>query len=151
MFALISSMFQKVFKMTWVKLTIDRLLLIGIYWYQSTSRRFIHSHLFIHSHMGGLTKGDYQIRVNTFSEFISSISDTFRDLLPNNTAHFSRHQSILTFSECYWQIILQTFPDFISLSSNTHILRELPANNTTHFFTSSNADTFRELQPNNID
>ena len=38
-------------------------------------------------------------------------------------------QIILTFSESYWQRILQTFPDFISLSNNTDIFRELLANN----------------------
>ena len=37
-------MLQKVFKMTEVKLTIAILLQISIYWYQSTNRRFIHSH-----------------------------------------------------------------------------------------------------------
>ena len=42
-------MFQKVFQMAGVKLTISRLLLKGIYWYQSANRRFIYSHLFIHS------------------------------------------------------------------------------------------------------
>ena len=40
--------------MTGFKLTIGRLLLTDIYWYQSANR-FIHSHLFIHSHKGGLT------------------------------------------------------------------------------------------------
>ena len=39
----------------------------------------------------------YQIRANTFSEFISNITDTFRELLSNNMTHFSRHQTILTF------------------------------------------------------
>ena len=39
----------------------------------------------------------YQTRVNTFSEFISNITETFRELLPTNTTHFSRHQTILTF------------------------------------------------------
>ena len=48
---------NKVFKMTGVKLTIGRFLLKGIYWYQSTNRRFIHSHLFIHSHKGDLAIG----------------------------------------------------------------------------------------------
>ena len=47
-------MLQKVLKMTGVKLTIGRLSLIGIYWYQSTNR-FIISHLFMYSHKGGLT------------------------------------------------------------------------------------------------
>ena len=41
-------------KTTGVKLTIGRLLLIHIYWYQSTNRKFIPSNLFIHSHKGGL-------------------------------------------------------------------------------------------------
>ena len=44
---------QKVFKMTVVKF--GRLSLIGIYWYQST-KRFIKSHLLLHSHKGGLTR-----------------------------------------------------------------------------------------------
>ena len=96
--------------------------------------------------------------LHTFSEFISNITDTFRELLPNNITHFSRHQTILTFSESYWQTILQTFfqisyhyqtiltfsenywqiilhtfPDFISLSDNIVVFGELPANNTIHF------------------
>ena len=107
-------MLWKVIKITGVKLTVARRLLIGIYWYQSTNRRFLHSHLFIHSLKGGLTIGYYQTRVNTFLEFISNITDTSRELLPKNkTTHFSRHQSVLKFSKSYWQIILQAFPDFI--------------------------------------
>ena len=39
----------------WLELRVGRLLLIGICWYQWTNRRFVHSHLFIHSHKGGLT------------------------------------------------------------------------------------------------
>ena len=31
-----------------------------------------------------------------------SYTDTFIELFPNNTTHFSRHQTILTFSESYW-------------------------------------------------
>ena len=88
------------------------------------------------------------------------------------------HLKTLTFSERYWQTILQTFSDFISLSTNRNIFRELLANNTTNFFRfyikqywhfqriplklnnsknffsefiSHNTDTFRELLPNNID
>ena len=52
---------QKVFKMTEVKLTIGRLSLIGIYWYQ-WNNRFINCCLFMHSHKGGLTI-DVMIRV----------------------------------------------------------------------------------------
>ena len=55
-FPLISNIcFNKVFMMTGVKLTIGKILLKDIYWYQSTNIRFINSHLFIHSHEGGLT------------------------------------------------------------------------------------------------
>ena len=38
---------------TGVKVTICRVSLIGIYWYQSTNK-FTNSHLFMHSHKGGL-------------------------------------------------------------------------------------------------
>ena len=35
------------------------------------------------------------------SDFISNNTDSFMELLPNNTTHFPRHQIILTFSESY--------------------------------------------------
>ena len=60
------------------------------------------------------------------SDFISNNTDSFMELLPNNTTHFSRHQTILTFSESYWQTILHTLPEFIS--SNTDIFREFLPN-----------------------
>ena len=78
-----------------------------------------------------LSESYYQTRVNTFSAFISNITGTLRDLLPNNTTHFARHQAILTFSESYGQTILHTFPELTQ--KNTDIFRELLANNTTHF------------------
>ena len=78
-----------------------------------------------------LSESYYQTRVNTFSEFISNITGTLRELLPNNTTHFSRYQAILTFSESYCQTILHTFPELTS--NNTDISRWLLANNTTHF------------------
>ena len=53
-----------------------------------------------------LSESYYQTRVNKFSEFISNVTGTLTELLPNNTTHFSRHQAILIFSESYWQIIL---------------------------------------------
>ena len=65
----------------------------------------------------------YQTRVNTFSEFISNITGTLRELLPNNTTHFSRHLAILTFSKSYCQTTLHTFPEVTS--NNTDIFREL--------------------------
>ena len=115
----LACMLQKVIKMTGVKLIVGRRLLIGIYWYQSTNRRFIHFH------KGGLTISYCETKINTFLEFISNITYTFRELLPNNT-RFSRHQSILTFSESYWQTIVHNFLEFIS--SNNDILREFLSN-----------------------
>ena len=50
-----------------------------------------------------LSESYYQTRVNTLSEFISNITDTFRDLLPTNK------------------------------SNKTGIFRELLANTTTDF------------------
>ena len=96
-----------------------------------------------------LSESSYQTRVNTFSEFISNITSTtpkqhytlfqtwsnpdiFRELLSNNTIHFSR-----AYIKQYWhfqsygQTILHTFPKLTS--NNTDIFRELLANSTTHF------------------
>ena len=78
-----------------------------------------------------LSESYYQTRVNTFSEFILSITGTLRKLLPDNITPFSRHQATLTCSESYCQIILDTFPELTS--NNTDIFRGLLANNTTHF------------------
>ena len=101
-----------------------------------------------------LSERYYQTKANKFSEFISKITGTLRNLLivweqyytlfqissntdifkeslPNNTTHFSRHQAILTFSESYWQTILHTFPELTSNNNDT--LRELLASITTHF------------------
>ena len=94
----------------------------------------------------------YTTRVNTFSEFISNITGTLRELLANNTTHFSRHQAILTFSESYCQTILHTFPELTS--NNTDIFR-VPSklNYSKKFFQSTYhtiTDTFRGLLPNNI-
>ena len=96
-----------------------------------------------------LSESYYQTRVNTFSEFISNITDTFRELLLNNTTHFSRHKAILTFPESYWQTILHTLPELPP--NSTDIFRGLLVNNTTRFSRvniSSNTDIFREFLPN---
>ena len=94
-------------------------------------------------------------------------------LLRNNTAHFPRHQTILIYSESYWQTVSHTFPELTS--NNTDIFKELLVNNTTNFqisyhqqtmltfsksywqtishtfpeHTSNNTDIFRELLANN--
>ena len=85
----------------------------------------------------------WQTILYTFPELTSNNTDIFKELLANNTTHFSKvhinnnlksfHQTILTFSESCWQTILQTFPDFISLSNNTDIFGELLPNNTDLF------------------
>ena len=88
----------------------------------------------------------------TFSEFTSNITDISKELLLNNNVHFSRHQTVLTFPESYWQKILHTFPEFTANktdifrellailhtfpelpSNNTGIFRDLLAKNTIHF------------------
>ena len=60
------------------------------------------------------------------SDFISNNTVSFMELLPNNTTPFPRHQTILTFSESYWETILHIFPEFIS--SNSDIFREFLPN-----------------------
>ena len=74
-----------------------------------------------------------------FESSYQTNTDIFRELLANNTAHLSRasikqyrkklqtlkisnqYQTILTFSESYWQAILHTFQEVIA--SNIHIFR----------------------------
>ena len=53
--------------------------------------------------------------------FTPNITGTFRELLPNNNTHFSRHQATLTFSESFCQTILHASPELTS--SNTDIFR----------------------------
>ena len=63
------------------------------------------------------------------------------------------HQTILTFSERYWQAILLIFPEFVS--DNTDIFREfLPKETIVKSFSefiSHNTNDFRKLLSNNID
>ena len=95
-------------------------------WYYTL---FLSSNQIIHT----ISESYYHTRINTFQEFISNITDTFWEFLPNNNAHFSRYQTILTFLESYWKTIPLTFADLISLANNTDIIRELLTNNTTNF------------------
>ena len=88
------------------------------------------------------------------SDLISNNTDTFMDLLSNNTTHFSRHQTILTFSESssmlnysknlfqssYHTIMTlsesyyQTILTYSGLRSNSiHIFTELLRINSKHF------------------
>ena len=95
--------------------------------------------------------------LHTFWEFISNNTDIFRELLANNTAHLSKasikqyrhfprvtgnhyyktlkisnqYQTILTFSESYWQAILHTFQEVIA--SNICIFREFILHNIDMF------------------
>ena len=42
------------------------------------------------------------------SDFISNNTETSRELLPNDTIHLSRHQTMLTFLESYLKTMLQS-------------------------------------------
>ena len=66
---------QKVFKMTGVKLTICRISLIGIYWYQS-SNRFINHYMFMHSYKSGLT---IDLMIRTYSRNLGQHSKLGRE------------------------------------------------------------------------
>ena len=114
-----------------------------------------------------LLESCYQTRVNTFSEFISNITGTLRELLPNNTTHFSgvyikqylhfqrvpsklnyrkkffqsSHHMILTLLESYYQSIL-TYLELISHS--THTFTESLLNSSKHFFESFNGHLNRQ-------
>ena len=103
-------------------------------------------------------------KLNTFSEFISNNTHTFKELLPNKSKHISRvhikhywHFAGVTPKEYYtlfqtssntdmfreWQTIQHTFSEFIS--SNTDIFREWQTiQHTLSEFISSNTDIFRE-------
>ena len=79
---------------------------------------------------------------------MSSITATLRELLPNNTTHFSRYQAVLTFLES----TVKQYTLFPSLHPAIPTPSVLLANDTTHFFselTSNNTDIFRELLANN--
>ena len=95
------------------------------------SKHIFRVHIKHYWHFEGVTRKQYYTLFQT-----SSNTDIFRELLSNNTTHFSRayikhndifrvigkqyytlfqslHQTILTFSESYWQTILHTFPELI--------------------------------------
>ena len=135
-----------------------------------------------------LSESYYQARGNTLSEFIikhywhsegftpkqyytffqiSSNTDIFRELLANNTTHFSRayikqywhfqrvsfklnyskkffqssYHTILTLSESYYQTIL-TYLELIS--NSIHTFTELLPNSSKHFFESFNGQKERK-------
>ena len=69
--------------------------------------------------------------MNTFSEFLSSNTHTFRELLPNKSKHIFR-----VHIKHYWHFEGFTPKQYYTLcqtSSNTDVFRELRADNTTHF------------------
>ena len=71
----------------------------------------------------------WQTTLQTFPGFISLLNNTgiSRELLANNTTHFSLYQAILTFSEIYYQPIL-TYSELIP--SSIHTFTELLPNNS---------------------
>ena len=109
-------------------------------------------------------------KLNTFSEFLSNNTHTFRELLPNKSKHIFR-----VHIKHYWhfeEVTPRQYYTFFQTSSNTDMFRELLSNNTGHFsrayikqywhfqrvvskqyytlleFTPSNTDIFREFLPN---
>ena len=109
-------------------------------------------------------------KLNTFSEFLSKNTHTFRELLPNKSKHIFR-----VHIKHYWhfeEVTPRQYYTFFQTSSNTDMFRELLSNNTGHFsrayikqywhfqrvvskqyytlleFTPSNTDIFREFLPN---
>ena len=79
------------------------------------------------------------------SVVITNITGTFRELVPNNTKYFSKHQTILTFAESYWQTILHIFPN---IKKYWHFQWVTVKQYYTLFQTSRNIDIFRESIPN---
>ena len=67
--------------------------------------------------------------LKTFPGFISLLNNTdiSRELMANNTTHFSLYQAILTFSEIYYQPIL-TYSELIP--NGIHTFTELLPNNS---------------------
>ena len=68
----------------------------------------------------------------TFPEFISTNTDIFKELLPNNSkdSFQSSYQTILTLSEKVTVLQKKTFLEFIA--NHTNIFRELLLNTTGH-------------------
>ena len=85
------------------------------------SKQFFRVHINNYWHFEVVTPEQYYTLFQT-----SSNTEIFKELLSNNTTHFSRHEAILTFSKSYLQTILHTFPEFIS--NNTDIFREFLPN-----------------------
>ena len=71
-----------------------------------------------------------QIKLNTFSEFISNHTHTFRELLPSNSKHIFR----VHIKHCFFgRVTPKQYYTVFQTSSNTNIFREFLANNTTLF------------------
>ena len=88
---------------------------------------------------------------NNFSDFISNNINTFMELLPNNTTHFPRNQTILTFSESLFQIKQQKKKFFQSTYHTIMTLSEsyYQTKLTYSALKSSSIHTFTQLLPNN--
>ena len=79
----------------------------------------------------------------TFPEFISTNTDIFRELLPNNSkdSFQSSYQTILTLSEKVAVLQKKTFLEFIA--NHTNIFRELLLNTTGHALLNNSGKRFQ--------
>ena len=81
------------------------------------------------------------------SDFISDNTDTFMELLLNNTTDFSSHQTILTVTgKQYYIVYIKKYWHFQRVPSKLNYNINLFSENISH-----NNNTFAELLPNNID
>ena len=81
------------------------------------------------------------------SDFIWGNTDTFMELLLNNTTHFSSHQTILTVTgKQYCRVYIKQYWYFQRVPSKLNY-----NNNLFSEYISHNNKTFAELLPNNID
>ena len=86
--------------------------------------------------------------LHTFSDFISMITHTFRELLPNKSKHIFR-----VYIKHYWLfqgVTPKQYYTHFQTSNINDIFKELLADNTITFpeFILSNTDIFREFLPN---
>ena len=108
----------------------------------------------VHSHLKYMLQNVFKMtgvktgkqHYKTFLDFtsLSNNTDVFRELLANNTTHFSRvyiKQAILTFSESYYQTILTYSEDILK---SVYTFTELLPNNSKHFFESLNGHSNRQ-------
>ena len=149
--------------MTGFKLTISRLLMIGISQYQSTDRRFIHFYLLIYSLEDGLTIGQIQTKL-LFNQIHPNGKKKCKKRLAKKIKKYFNFQTITTdnskhifrFHTKQYYILYQTsnnnfhqtilFIKYFSIFFNTFTGKQLL--HTFPEFITSNTVIFREFLQN---